>query len=255
MVISDGEDLDNNGSPQYMAYDWIVENDPLYLCPGEESLVQRYVLAVLYFSTSGDGWSNCTRDETTPCNGEAFLTDVPECKWGGIECETDGRVSVITLDNNNLAGPIPSEIAHLPYLVELDLDENALTGSIPASFGKLQFLEILDLDNNSLDGDIPESLYNATSLRVLDLDSNSFTGTISTQIGKLTSLYFVQLNSNQMGGAIPSELGNLDGLTYLGLYQNNFDQPIPSEVCVRDMTLYADCAICVDGCCSKCLNQ
>jgi hypothetical protein len=258
VAVTDEEVFDDNENAQYKAFDWIVENDPLYMCPDDANLKQRYILAVFYFSTSGDGWSKCTQDETTPCDGVGFLTSVSECQWGGIECDEDGRVVSITLDANNLAGPIPSEIGSLTYLVELDLDDNALTGSLPPSLGQLQFLEILDLDKNQLAGDIPESLYDATSLRVLDLDSNDLTGTISTQIGKLSSLYFVQLNSNQMVGTIPTQLGSLDDLTYLSLYQNSFSDSIPSGVCDRDMTLFADCNICntsSSGCCTKCLNQ
>jgi Leucine-rich repeat (LRR) protein len=255
LTVSDEELFDDNGSAQYKAFDWIVENDPLFMCPDDANLKQRYILTVLYFSTSGDGWNKCTRDESTPCTGVAFLTGVSECQWGGIECDLDTRVASITLDANNLAGPIPNEIGSLTYLVELDLDDNALTGSLPPSLGQLKFLEIVDLDTNQLAGDIPESLYDATALRVLDLDSNALTGTISTQIGSLSSLYFVQLNSNQLEGSIPMQLGSLEDLTYLSLYQNSFIGPIPSALCESDLTLYANCDICTSGCCTRCLNQ
>ena len=42
-----------------------------------ETLEQRYVLAVLYFSTDGNFWSN---------KGN-WLTASPECSWFGIVCE------------------------------------------------------------------------------------------------------------------------------------------------------------------------
>jgi hypothetical protein len=92
------------------------------------------------------------------------------------------------------------------------VDNNTIAGSIPSGFGKMSTLNFLDLDTNSLYGEIPEALYNLTSLIALDLDSNYLTGTISSRIGLLTNLFIVQLDNNHLNGTIPTETGLLKNL-------------------------------------------
>eukprot|EP00957_Ditylum_brightwellii_P145383 11071092-Ditylum_brightwellii.AAC.2 len=46
-------------TPQGKAFEWILDNDPLYLSPADNNFIQRFVLAVLYFSTCGGSWKNC----------------------------------------------------------------------------------------------------------------------------------------------------------------------------------------------------
>ena len=105
------QDLETDGSPQRLSLDWIVFDDPLFLCPDDPKLVQRYVMAVFYYSTEGDDWRDCSApagysdreisDANGMCRlrGDAWLTPVSECDWGGLECHNDaqkeGRMDVI----------------------------------------------------------------------------------------------------------------------------------------------------------------
>jgi hypothetical protein len=100
----------NSASPQDLALKWLIHNDVFVSCLDEEStstIVQRYVLAVLYFSTSGGNWSDCSASETlteetcglkvstlysehAPNGGtKAWLSPVSECEWGGVICNQD----------------------------------------------------------------------------------------------------------------------------------------------------------------------
>lgn len=104
-TISDVKLLDDIATPQGSAFDWIIRHDTLYICPGDvESLIQRYVLATLYYSTKGDNWSFCSSDPTSDCpesvstavamsNGwecdadsTRWLAGSNECSWCGITC-------------------------------------------------------------------------------------------------------------------------------------------------------------------------
>ena len=89
--------LDDVENPVYLAFTWIAEDDPLFLCPDDINLLQRYVLALLYFATNGDNWSKCRRDGLAPCNAGNFLSGVHECMWGGITCDRLKRIKKLNL--------------------------------------------------------------------------------------------------------------------------------------------------------------
>ena len=78
-VSSFGNDeLDDAENPIDQAYNWIVNKDALYVCPDDPNLVQRYVLALFYFSTNGENWVQCRPESTDPCEGQNFLRDFHE---------------------------------------------------------------------------------------------------------------------------------------------------------------------------------
>jgi hypothetical protein len=254
-VLSAGNEFDDIETAQFKALNWITNLDSLYLCPDDPTLAQRYILAVLYYQTSGDNWLRCTSDGLTSCDGAAFLSAESECKWGGIGCDTNGQVTDVSLSSNNLAGFLPSEIGSLAFLEELLMDKNALTGPIPDSFGALASIEFLDMDNNNLTGSIPLELYGASTLRVIDLDHNDFSGVLATEVGQLTDLFFLQLDFTGLSGTVPSELAALPELQYLSLFVTDFSSPIPESLCERGIKIFANCDICAtDGCCTVCVS-
>lgn len=171
-------------SPQYMAFLWIVYFDDAILCAppsqvnnaaesdgvtrllfnmsGKSSrtlatdtsimnihetldrIMQRYALAMLYFSFQGYGWDNCSSDRnlvgssaTSECvgsNGEElvrFLDAVHECEWFGVTCSSNSTesfgvdayypVTHLELPSNNLHGYISTDISLLYTLEVLDL--------------------------------------------------------------------------------------------------------------------------------------
>ena len=96
------------GSPQNMALDWLINKDAMYSCPEDDHLVQRYVVAVFYYSSIGDEWlqcsapddlenpdsiekanANCNIENESPDGGgtDAWLTPVSECQWAGLACQ------------------------------------------------------------------------------------------------------------------------------------------------------------------------
>lgn len=252
--------FNDTSTPQSKALEWIQDTDSAELCPNSRFLVQRYIMAVFYFSTSGDQWKSCSANDENSCQGENFLSRSHECFWGGVECNGQREIIWIHLDKNNLAGPIPFELGSLSKLEELVMDDNKLSGTIPGTLGDLTFLTMMDFDNNTLTGALPEDLFSATSLKIIDLDRNQLSGSLSTKFGDLTNLYFLQLDLNFFTGGIPSSLAGLSDLTYLSLLKTSLTEKVSSAFCDKDFTFYADCSICVPfgsevNCCTACLND
>jgi hypothetical protein len=102
--------------------------------------MERYALAVLYYATDGDGWSN----------NSGWLTDVSVCTWQGITC-ADSLVTKIELwtwggASYGLTGNLPDEMRLLTNLEHLRLSYNRyIGGSIPTFLPALTKLTYLNL--------------------------------------------------------------------------------------------------------------
>jgi len=179
----------------------------------------RAVLETLYNATDGDNWTN----------KDNWLTD-DGSDWYGIFLDENGRVSTISLYNNQLCGSIPVELGNLTNLDWLDLSSNLLSGSIPTELENLTNLQWLDLNNNQLSGSILSELGNLTNLQELSLSSNQLNGSIPIKLGNLTNLQWLMLDGNQLSGSIPTELGNLTNLQRLDLGTNQLSGTIPAEL-------------------------
>lgn len=57
---------------------------------------------------------------------------------------------VLSLNDNQLTGEIPSELGNLENLYGINLSFNQLTGAIPQSFENLLSLQLLVVHNNNL---------------------------------------------------------------------------------------------------------
>ncbi len=130
--------------------------------------------------------------------------------WTGVAVSSSlQRVTGVTPTNQSLNGAIPTQLAGLTELRDLQLSYNALTGSIPAELGSLEQLDILYLFSNQLTGSIPGELGNLANLRFLGLRDNQLSGAIPSGFATLWSLQDLYLNNNQLSGAIPAALGDL----------------------------------------------
>lgn len=103
--------------PYTRAMNWITSEDGLYVAPEYPLLTQRFVAAYIYFATSRvhGAWKDCvTRPQECNPNredGEDWLSSVSECEWLGVFCDDDGYITVLSLRNLGLTGPIPVGLA------------------------------------------------------------------------------------------------------------------------------------------------
>jgi len=176
-------------------------------------------LITLYNATNGENWTN------------TWNLNQPLTNWYGVTTNTDGCVTQLQLDNNNLNGQqIPSQIGDLENLEVLNLDGNNLNGSIPLEISELRKLTILSLGNNNLTGGIPSQLGNLKNLEGLDLRSNPLGGNIPVEIGNLSKLTSLVLAENELEGTIPVHFANLDNLGILILVQNSLTGSVPPDL-------------------------
>ena len=181
----------------------------------------RAALIALYNATRGANWRNKTN----------WLGNAPLSQWYGVATDdhTD-QVDWLDLADNQLSGPIPSELSRLSNLEVLDLANNQPSGPIPSELSRLSNLEVLDLENNQLSGPIPSELSRLSNLEVLDLANNQLSGPIPSELSRLSNLEVLDLENNQLSGPIPSELSRLSNLEVLDLANNQLSGPIPSEL-------------------------
>ena len=222
----------------------IISGLPVAATPTPEPSPDRAVLVALYNATDGDNWTD----------KENWLSDEPLSEWHGITTDDDGRVTQISLRENNLIGSIPSEVGNLTNLTRLilafnqlsgtipieladlsnlealGLQENELSGEIPTELGSLSNLTALSLRDNQLNGEIPHELSNLSDLEGLYLLGNNLSGEIPTELGDLSNLKYLFLGENELSGEIPSELGDLTNLEYLNLQENEMSGGIPAEL-------------------------
>jgi len=212
---------------------------------------ERNILIKLFESTNGNEWLNNIN----------WNTSVPICNWFGISCiESNTVIESLQLQNNNMDGTLPSEIASL-NVSQILLDNNKLHGEIPKEMWSMEILKGLSLSQNSLTGTLSSEIWLlADSLNYLWVNENNISGSIPTEIGSLNSLQWLWLDNNNLTGAVPSEIGLLTSLRSLRLHGNNFSAgPIPEEVCglrgddVSTLEwLWADCGKNDCRCCTQC---
>lgn len=122
---------------------YIMEVDKLV----ENTVDEREILKAFYNATNGNSWINKTN----------WCSDKPLDEWFGISCR-DGKVSSISLNNNNLSGYLLGELEKLNSLQSLILGHNNIEGNIPAEIAKMEKLTQLELLNNKMEGEIPQSV-------------------------------------------------------------------------------------------------
>ena len=270
--IADPDRIRNNSFPQGLATTWLIEADGKQVCPGNRKLIQRWTLAVIYFSTNGNSWFQCSDNQaaTDICGAEdpfvgktRFLSENHECTWAGVSC-IDGCVTELEFEENNLVGTIPTEIGLLSDLAIWGMERGGLTGSIPTHVGMLTNLIFIDLDFNSLTGSLSSELLSLSSLTQLDLNNNQLTGSISG-IGVFPEMEFLQLHDNFFTGTIPPSLGDSTRLAAFTLHETEIGGVMPQSICDLLVTagnggvlgsLIADCTepdpdiVCT--CCTDC---
>lgn len=82
----------------------------------------------LFTKTQGVQW-------LTQTNWLSFTNAAP-CDWYGVHCGA-GRVTALTLPNNQLSGTLPLSLGTLTGLTQLRLENNALRGPIPVALCRL----------------------------------------------------------------------------------------------------------------------
>ena len=253
-------------SPQSQALAWL-QDDPITLTPGRSTrtVLERYVLAVLYYSTSGPSWRDDYLSDDDVCtwnNGRPATNDTESL--AGVYCVDDGEsIGTLALSENNLRGSLPWELALLTSLEVLDVGLNSLTGSIPTQIIDLNWLRVLIIQVNSLTGPIPAEISKLTRLEIFLARKNGLTGTLPTSFSPVTveidlgtnrlkgpipeswwttmpALIRLLLRENSLTGSLPSTLDRLSNLRELLIYDNLLTGPLPTTFPASTVSIYLD---------------
>ena len=145
-------------------------------------------------------------------------------------------LSVFRLNNNPLNAPVPEFFANFTNLTYLGLSSCGLNGAFPENVFQVPSLQTLDLSYNELlQGSLPEFLPNG-SLRSLLLSGTKFSGALLDSIGNLAMLSRIDLFGCNFSGSIPNSMGNLTQLVYLDMSSNKFNGQFPSFTMAKNLT-------------------
>nr|XP_004295664.2 PREDICTED: probable leucine-rich repeat receptor-like serine/threonine-protein kinase At3g14840 isoform X1 [Fragaria vesca subsp. vesca] len=180
-----------------------------------------------------------------PCSGEyGWITQADKYNANNVTCghcttsdaanatgTTDQICHVVSilLRAQNLPGTLPSEMARLPYLQQIDLARNYLNGTIPPEWGSLPLVNI-SLVGNRLTGSIPVELANITTLKSLTIDFNNFSGGLPWELGFLPSIETLVLTSNNFTGELPDTFAKLTKLKDFRIIDNSLSGKIPDYI-------------------------
>lgn len=96
--VADPTDIRDISTPQGLATSWIINEDEFKMCPDDRRLIQRWTVAVVYYSMGGNNWFECSA-ESPSCGGRVpflgdkrFLSEYHECQWAGVSCNTRNRI-------------------------------------------------------------------------------------------------------------------------------------------------------------------
>jgi hypothetical protein len=164
-----------------------------------------YGLTEIAKSLNYQGWVKNTK----------WMEDKSVCLWHGITCDSNGRVTGVSLKANNLKGKLPDAIGNLTELEAFDIQ-----GGRPEDYHGCVGN---DLQNNS----IPESLYTLKKLSDLNLEYTCTAGKLSKNIGNLKEMVSLQLHGNFIAGSIPQEVEGMSKIQTFKLGRNPFSGELP----------------------------
>jgi hypothetical protein len=143
----------------------------------------------------------------------------------------DGEPAIITMQNNDMAGSIPTQFGLVTKLLSLTLSENSFTGTIPTQIGGLTGLSEWYMASNQLTGGLPTQLGMVTEMSSdLELQYNGLTGTVPSEVGQMVNMQETfNLEHNSIGGSLPTQLGHLNAVE-ISLQTNRLCGVLPAVV-------------------------
>ncbi len=153
---------------------------------------------------------------------------LPIAVWSGVEV-LNNRVIRVSVPSRGLQGALPTALAELTKLRELNLSGNALTGGIPTGFSACTDVQTLNLSGNQLSETASlTSVCALPRLRVLNLAGNRFTGEIPRCLAS-SGAQNINLSDNRFTGSIPTEFASAGNLEELRLAGNLLTGELPRE--------------------------
>ena len=248
-----GTVLDQAGSPQRLAFEWLWDDgsDQMKMMSYSQSeILQRYVLATLYYATNGAGWNDplgflspqkpvCewgVSDGYIPTWHKRLLRSLSEHEFHNNPCNEFGSLTSLSIgkwSGNDLSGTLPPELSLLTDLQTFRLGgERALYGTLPTELGRLTKLRDFAVFGSQISGPIPSEFGSFELLDYFDLSQNNLQGVLPTELGRMTHLDLFTIAQNPgIIGTIPTEYGGMRNLESFTVHATGLTGIFPEEVC------------------------
>ncbi|KAK9112686.1 hypothetical protein Scep_020205 [Stephania cephalantha] len=164
------------------------------------------------------------------------------CSYKGFYCDSppdnQSATALASLDFNGFLLSAPSLdgfLDNLPDLALFHANSNYFSGTVPSKVADLRYLYELDISNNNFTGPFPPSLLMPNNITFLDIRFNRFSGSVPSQIF-MKPLDVLFINNNNFIQSLPESLGTTTAI-YLTLANNNFTGAIPRGIGQASSTL------------------
>jgi Leucine-rich repeat (LRR) protein len=139
-----------------------------------------------------------------------------------IESSNLTQLTVFSMTNSKLQGPIPSFCSKMNRLKTLALDSNRLEGAVGPGLGCLPSLEVLSLENQPGLTSLTDDIAAPSNMTSIALNGCRISA-IPVVLGTMPRLQVVRLFGNFMNGTIPSILFQSQSITFLALGGNRLN--------------------------------
>ena len=254
-----------SGDAAARAIEWMASYDPARLDMDEldvGDVLQRYALAVFFFTTHPDTTANRTMitdamvEDDDDSESREDSEDIASVSSVLVEdSETEGRSNpednedetptrgqqderrIDTFGANwmmedNICSWQGIQCADEPLpnvVVALNMSRSMLQGTLPPELALLKELQHMDFGHNDLAGNVPDVyVERMANLEALWLQDNLFTGMIPDAIGEWSQLTCLNLAQNKFSGNLPASMAQLTELQLLFLQENLLSGPVPS---------------------------
>lgn len=237
------------------AANWIMFEDPLALNSSDPTVVQRYLLAVFYFSTTDNlsqEWGSCNAPMSTDTANCSFqllfrqegdtltFQDVPsmrwlsgesECIWAGVTCDQGHVVGIELGKFKEWEDPSASAqfVLTFPFFALSQAGQN-LTGTLVSELAALPYLQSLAFHYNEFSGSIPVEYAGMRYMVNLELHGNQLSGTIPSELYKVDIMQQLNVAENMLTGTVSTWVGQLTNLKGLHVGNNYLEGSIPTEI-------------------------
>jgi Leucine rich repeat len=215
-----------------------VAGSSLYSTLDRSRNVQRYVLAVLYYSTynvENPYWNEAKGHTRTGWTSSLnWMSSENECDWEGVTCEGEAVVGIL-LREHKMSGTLPLELAFVSTsLKTIDLTTNYIYvngDDATTPLTRLANVDTLLLEDNYVlaTKGLPNGMSAMSSLAKVSLSFNLLQGQLDgSAFTHLTKLTHLEVESNYLRGGLPHELLHLPDLVYVYIRSNYLDLHLPT---------------------------
>jgi hypothetical protein len=180
---------------------------------------ERRALIEFYEALGGPDW----------IERDFWGSDRPVGEWHGVTTDADGYVTVLTIYDNNLIGPMSAAICRLERLHTLHLSFNKISGAMPDKLGDCRALKNFWVKGNKITGQLPAGVAVLPELEYLDLHANDMSGPLPT-VWNTPKLKIVRAEDNRISGELPGQLLRQPLLEEFFIHNNELAGSIPTSL-------------------------